>query len=765
MLNYINFIGFKLKPVLKRVLKKGVLTLLLALSVQLSAKEVLNKKIIDATLDTIVNDTSKIKYLRYVIKSLEEEDSELAFKCIEEAKSLADKVNDPYWQIKVLKTEATLHFYNDDFDKSAKTFLKAFKLAQTNGLNESQMEVLYEQISLNVGRGPLEKVVPMSKYLHPILKKLKSREEEATYLSDIGRDYYAIGNYPEAMQYYISSQEVFEKNHIETVNYGRLLHNIGSVFKRQDNQQKALEFYEQELALGRKLKSEKVIAEGLYLAAGMYSELGDTKKGRKYNEESLAIYEKLGDKSMIALLTGNMADDYEQDGNYDMAIQSLQKALNIYLELKEYNKIAWIQKSLASYYSKSGKYAKALEYIKSAEKNAEKTTRKQLLRKSEIAKTLAHIYYRHGDYKNAYDTYMTYLDLEDSLSNNEKLKLVGELDAKYETEKKEAEIALLNKDKELKSNELRRKEAEVNEQKTMRNGMFVIIALIAIVAVIIYRGYRINKKNNYLLSKQNDEINYKNLIIEEKNKNITDSIEYARRIQTAILPPASLLNEYLKNGFIYYEPKDVVAGDFYWLEKSSNKVLFAAADCTGHGVPGAMISVVCHNALNRAVREFGLTDPAIILNKVRDLVIETFEKSTENVQDGMDIALCVLDKEKNELEYAGANNSLYIVREEELIEIKPDKQPISKYIENKPFTRHQFKLKKGDTIYSFTDGFADQFGGEKGKKFKYKAFKELLLSMRHETMDNQFRIIKDTFHTWRGELEQIDDVCVLGVRV
>ena len=193
--------------------------------------------------------------------------------------------------------------------------------------------------------------------------------------------------------------------------------------------------------------------------------------------------------------------------------------------------------------------------------------------------------------------------------------------------------------------------------------------------------------------------------------------------------------------------------------------MFAAADCTGHGVPGAMISVVCHNALNRAVREFSLTDPADILDKVRNLVIETFEQSEEEVYDGMDIALCTLDRKNQELKYSGANNSLYIVRANELIELKADKQPISQYFDAKPFTLHNFKLEKGDTIYSFTDGFADQFGGEKGKKFKYKPFKELLLSIQHESMDDQFKILKKTFHDWRGDLEQIDDVCILGVRV
>jgi serine phosphatase RsbU (regulator of sigma subunit) len=654
---------------------------------------------------------------------------------------------------------------NNNDDECKSVLQEAFKYTQSNKLYDAQMDILFTEIKLFYTNGKLEDAVPRAKYLYPILRSLKSPEKEAHYLSQIGRKFYSLGNYPEAMDYYVQAQNIFDKHNIRNEDYGHLLHNIGSVFKRQDNLEKALEYYEEELALGKEIKSDQIIAEGLYLAAGMYSELGDPVKGRKYNEKSLAIYEKLGSDQMVALLTGNMAGDYADEGDYPRAISSLNKALKIFTKNKEYDKIAWIQSAIGNNYSKMGLHDEALEFMIKAEKNAFKTTKKQLLRRTEIARSMAFVYYKKGDYKNAFETYLDYENLDDSLLNKEKLKLVDELESKYESEKNAAEIAILNKDKLLRVAELEKKEAEVNEEKMMRNVMFLVIGLVVIVLIVTYRGYRINKKNNALLSQQNDEINLKNMIIEEKNKNITDSIAYAKRIQAAILPPESLLNEYLQNGFIFYEPKDIVAGDFYWLEKSSDKVLFAAADCTGHGVPGAMISVVCHNALNRAVREFELTDPSDVLDKVRELVIETFEKSEEEVSDGMDIALCTLDRKNQELKYAGANNSLYIVRKEELIELKADKQPISQYIENKPFTLHSFQVEPGDTIYSFTDGFADQFGGDKGKKFKYKPFKELLISIQKETMDAQYEILKSTFHTWRGDLEQIDDVCILGVRV
>jgi serine phosphatase RsbU (regulator of sigma subunit)/ligand-binding sensor domain-containing protein len=310
------------------------------------------------------------------------------------------------------------------------------------------------------------------------------------------------------------------------------------------------------------------------------------------------------------------------------------------------------------------------------------------------------------------------------------------------------------------------------------------------------------------VEKQRDIAEHQKHLIEEKNTEILDSINYAKRLQRAILPTFRQVIDVLPNSFIYYKPKDIVAGDFYWLENymiSNEKesattnttsppfqenhhkehvILLAAADCTGHGVPGALVSVVCSNALNRAVKEFNLVSPNLILDKVRDLVIETFEKSESEVKDGMDISLAAIKYNENSekhctLLWSGANNPLWIVRSgidgcPELVEIKPDKQPIGKYENPTPFNVHEIDLQKGDTFYLFTDGFPDQFGGPKGKKFMYKAFKELLVEINSLPMDQQLSTIRSTFHHWKNysidsqntiAYEQVDDVCIIGVRL
>jgi len=285
------------------------------------------------------------------------------------------------------------------------------------------------------------------------------------------------------------------------------------------------------------------------------------------------------------------------------------------------------------------------------------------------------------------------------------------------------------------------------------------------------------------------EIKKASSMLEEKNKEIIDSINYAKRIQDAILPSNKRFFWNLPQSFITYLPKDIVAGDFYWLETAINPedleekiVLFAAADCTGHGVPGAMVSVVCSNALNRAVREYSLIKPNEILDKVAIMVEETFSKSDVEVKDGMDISLCAYFTKSKKLWWAGANNPLYIISNNPekdccrkyptkfdeapyLYEIKANKQPVGKYEARVPFDLHELTLEEGETFYSFSDGFADQFGGEKGKKYKTQKLKEYLRSIYSTEINHQGNLLESEFHKWRGQHEQIDDVCMIGVKV
>jgi serine phosphatase RsbU (regulator of sigma subunit) len=291
------------------------------------------------------------------------------------------------------------------------------------------------------------------------------------------------------------------------------------------------------------------------------------------------------------------------------------------------------------------------------------------------------------------------------------------------------------------------------------------------VILLIFLGVRLFKQNNL---KYQHDIEEQKKMVEEKNHEITDSINYAKRIQEAILPPTAFIEEHLPQSFILYKPKDIVAGDFYWMEvieqNNSKLILIAAADCTGHGVPGALVSVVCSNALNRAVNEFSLHSPGEILTKTRELVLETFAKSESDVKDGMDISLLAIHYNAGELTkviWSGANNPLwYTSKTDEIIlkEIKAHKQAIGKTENPSPFPNHEIQLKKGEAVYLITDGFADQFGGEKGKKFKYKSLSDLLVKTQNLSMNEQKNELEKAFNSWKGDLEQVDDVTIMGIR-
>jgi PAS domain S-box-containing protein len=268
------------------------------------------------------------------------------------------------------------------------------------------------------------------------------------------------------------------------------------------------------------------------------------------------------------------------------------------------------------------------------------------------------------------------------------------------------------------------------------------------------------------LKRVETEIKLQHSIISEKNKHITDSINYAKRIQDAILPSLQTLKRLFSNTFVLYKPKDIVSGDFYWMAEKGGKLFFAVVDCTGHGVPGAFVSIIGYNGLNRAVNEFGLIQPSKILDKLNELVEETFGHGHESqINDGMDIALCSYDRQTNVLEFSGAYNPLYIVSDGLLTEIKGDKQPIGAFEHRKVFTNNSIVLKKDDLIYIFSDGYADQFGGPLKKKYKYNQFNQLLTSFQGTPLEQQKEILNTTITQWMGNLDQVDDICIIGMKV
>ena len=302
---------------------------------------------------------------------------------------------------------------------------------------------------------------------------------------------------------------------------------------------------------------------------------------------------------------------------------------------------------------------------------------------------------------------------------------------------------------------------------------YVILMIVVIWGLIKISIRRVKLQNERLedtVKERTQEIAEQKNKIENINRDLVDSIKYAKRIQNTILPDDDLLHKMHPDHFVFYRPKDIVSGDFYFAEKFDDTFIFSAIDCTGHGVPGAFVSIVGYNGLVRATNEFELRKPNEILDKLREIVLDSFKgQSNSEVKDGMDLSLCAWNQNSNELLFSGANNPCIIIRKGEIIELKADKQPIGQFENAKSFTLNRFQLEKGDVVYLYTDGYIDQFGGpsaaEGGKKFKSKPFKELLSTLYHLPVSEQYKMLEQRFDEWKGEMEQVDDVCVFGVKI
>lgn len=591
-----------------------------------------------------------------------------------------------------------------------------------------------------------------------LAKEINFQRGQVRSYFNLGNLHYLSGEFDTTLDYYLKALDVLEKMK-DKKGIANALMGIGNVYGILKENEQAIDYQTQSLKIREEIGDSMGIAASHNNIGSIYTEIGELDKALEHHLQSAAIKEAKGAWKMMSSSYGNIGSIYAQQGKYKEALDYQLKAKEIREKLNNIKGLTMSYSDLGFIYLKLGNTNKALQYQKKALELANQLGYNEGVSKAYLA--LSNIYEKRLEFMKSLEYYKKYKETEDSLFSVNKATEIAKLESVYQNEKQALEIENLNKEKELKDFEIERHKQE-NLVIKNRN-LFIYSGLIftIILTIIIFIALLNNKRAKKLISKQKEEVEIQRDLIEEKNTEILDSINYAKRIQAAILPPKSIIKEFFPDSFILYKPKDIVAGDFYWLENIGNKILFAAADCTGHGVPGAMVSVVCNNGLNRSVREYRLTNPSQILDRTKEIVIQEFEKSEEEVRDGMDITLCCL--EGNKLTYSGANNPLWIIRGGELIEFIPDRQPIGKFEIGKPFTSHQFEVQKGDTLYLFSDGYQDQFGGKKGKKYKADNFKNFLLAINKEAMEKQKELLEKEFETWRGNIEQIDDICVIGL--
>jgi serine phosphatase RsbU (regulator of sigma subunit) len=571
-------------------------------------------------------------------------------------------------------------------------------------------------------------------------------------------------NLKDALDDFLSALKLFEELKMP-VKVAGIQNNIGLIYAEIKEYRTALAYYFKAEKINISSKQKSRLAINYNNMATCYQKLKQYSSAQTYLQKSLLLRQEVSDTVGMAMAYHNIGINHQLTNDKDSAIIFFNKSLSYLSNMSENIGHAYNYLELGNTLLQQHKLPEAEKYLLSALRISENGELEGL--KVEIYKYLSNLYEQKQDFKKAFTYQNLYLfskeNVESDESKNEILKKELEYDftKRQELQRKDAE------NRQAISN------AEIKSQKKLTTGAVIALVILSGLILIVFRSYNQKRKANDIISKQKE-------IVEHKNKEILDSINYAKYIQNALLPSEKSISELKIDCFILFKPKDIVSGDFYWThnnpltQSNVNEVYVAAVDCTGHGVPGALVSVVGNNGLNRCVKEYGIHDTGKILDKLSELVEETFEKSENELKDGMDISLLKIcstsDSRTNNninLQWSGANNPLWIIRKNSKIleEIKADKQPVGKFSERKNFTSHDIVLEKGDRLYLFTDGYADQFGGEKGKKFKYRQLEDLLISSAHLSLLEQKNLLDKAFTKWKGSLEQVDDVCLIGIAV
>jgi serine phosphatase RsbU (regulator of sigma subunit) len=610
-------------------------------------------------------------------------------------------------------------------------------------------------------------------------------------LKSIGMGYFAQGDYPNAVNYFQQALETFE-----FIGYKKgianMLNNQGVIYNNQGNDARALELYLKSLKISEEINDSVRIVTALINIGLIYSKKENTlDQAESYYLRALPISEELEYFDAIGTVSVNLGEllyakkDLQGAlGYFEKSREAFQKTNSIslpvtfisigkiYADLKDFeNAIKYQEQALQFATERSAKYEmtlallglantfqqkgdirKALYYYKQSERIANEIGAKYILQSN--YEGLSSAYSRLSDYKNAYLYQAKLSALKDTIFSETSQLQISQLQVQSQIE------AMLSE------NEILKRDVKLREAKNQQQTIVIFFLLLGVVSISIFMAVLI--RTIKLKKKANAELADKNTLITLQKKEITDSIQYASRIQAAMLTPESQIAKYLPENFILFRPRDIVSGDFYWFAENEGRIICIAADCTGHGVPGAFMSMLGIAFLNEIISKNPEITANEILNEMRKQVVSSLRQGgqTGETTDGMDVSLIILDKNKKRIEYAGANNPLILIRNNELMEYKPDKMPIGfHYADELPFTVNYIEIEKGDMIYLFSDGFSDQFGGPDGKRLMIRRFRNFLMEVYQKDLSLQKQILEQRLEEWKGETDQIDDILLVGIRI
>ena len=705
-------------------------------------------------------------------------DPEMAAKTLNRTRSIASDNNNDQMEANALYELGEMNRRFREYPNAMAYYDTALAIAEASGSNDVMAEIYASQGLTMYYQGEFLHAEDYYQKAIGLFNELGNKDDESRNLLRLANANYQLAKYDISLGHYQRALAIFEEDNFEAGMIA-VYNGMALIYFSQEQFDKALETHLKLLDMNRARQDPEETGRSLQNIGTVYnkmagdsliSEFGDfymdsikTETTDKYldlftealdyYEQALEVWEEIDNKVGIKGSLHNIGIIYVTAGKPDTALPYLQRALALAQELNDRADESSIYLRLGQVYLLFENYGRASEYLnRSLDLALELDTKETLMGVYEV---LSDLHIKLGRYREALNYFKLHSAIKDTLTKKERLEQITEMQVKYETVATEKENALLLAESELA-------DARLRQTRIILTITIMAIGIFIIMVIQLIRANNLKKKANL-------ELAQKNTLITEQKKEITDSIQYASRIQNAMLPPGDYIDHLLPERFIIFKPRDIVSGDFYYITEKDGKVICVAADCTGHGVPGAFMSMLGIAFLNEIIskhRDLPHTDE--ILEELRTHVIQSLRqtgKSGES-QDGMDLALYIIDMETNKLEFSGANNSLLLFRNGEMIEKKADKMPIGIYSwVKKPFTRHNMDLQKGDMVYTFSDGYYDQFGGPKQKKFMFRNFKVLLKKIHTRPMKEQKRIMKETLEQWMAETSQVDDILVVGVRI
>ena len=667
----------------------------------------LNIDSLQAKLIATDNISRKLKLLNEYSQKLSFEDNNNALKYARQALNIAQKQENPKEIYVALLNIAEIYKIYSEYEEALSFLLQALKIAE----------------------------------------HMKDRKMTVSVLNQLARIQMEMNHYEEAFDYLYNSLDLAEQEkNIELLI--EIYNDMGGLYIRTKDYTKAKGYTLQAFLLSKKIRNRNYFARSNLNLSTIYNELGKANEAFSYASETYKVLYKEKRPSMTKLKALiEMARACIQKKNYSLAEEKLNTALNLAQQIKAKKLIAKIHKYFSMLYESQNKHHKALAYFK-----------------------------LHKAYT-------------DSVFNEDKTKSISRMHSLLQLEKKDKEIDLLIKDKKIR-------EEEYQIQTLLRNSFIGAFAFILILAFILLRNNsqarKTNKilrqqnweihqqkeailqhqnhieKKNKMLELQNYEISLQNEEIENQNKDIKDSIEYAQRIQAAMLPTTDKITQALPEHFILFKPRDIVSGDFYWFQDRGDTIILSVIDCTGHGVPGAFMSLIANDLLNEIIIEKHIISPDCILKELHHKIMFALHQQETNNRDGMDMVICVIHKDKKILEFAGAYNPLIYIQNQELRIIKGDSFPIGGWHfldKERVFTKHQIDISAPTTIYLYSDGYQDQFGGPDGRKLMKSHFRKLLREIHDFPAAKQKDILNRTINNWMKNYEQVDDMLIIGVKL